>query len=82
VGDETHDTDKRISNHRCLQGISQSRPTVHCTPRDGVIVVTVLMAFLAGMTLGGLFTGSTREPTRVAANIVPPYPGGTLLTMR
>jgi hypothetical protein len=50
--------------------------------RDGVIVVTVLMAFLAGMTLGGLFTGSTSEPTRVVANIVPPYPGGTLLTMR
>ena len=49
---------------------------------DGVIVATVLMAFLAGMTLGGLFTGSTSEPTRVAANIVPPYPGGTPLTMR
>jgi hypothetical protein len=41
-----------------------------------VIVVTVLWAFLAGMTLGGLFTGSTSEPTRVAANIVPPHPGG------
>jgi hypothetical protein len=50
--------------------------------RDGVIVVTMLWAFFAGMTLGGLFTGSTSEPTRVAANIVPPHPGGTLLTMR
>jgi hypothetical protein len=50
--------------------------------RDGAIVVTVLMAFLAGMTLGGLFAGSTGEPTRVAANFAPLYPGGVLLTMR
>ena len=33
--------------------------------RDGVIIVTVLMVFLAGMTVGGLLAGSANEPTRL-----------------
>ena len=36
--------------------------------RDGVVIVTVLMVFLAGMTLGGMLAGSASEPTRVAMN--------------
>ena len=54
-------------------------------PRAGAIIVTMLMAFFAGMALGGLLTGSRSEPTRAAANEVAsaiPYPGGTRLTMR
>ena len=62
--------------------------------QPGAIIVTVLAVFLAGISLGSLLAaGPTSEPTRVAANIVPPYPGGTanivppypgstLLTMR
>jgi hypothetical protein len=60
----------------------QLRAITPAPPRDGAIVVIIVMAFLTGMTLGGLFTGSISEPTRVAAKVVPPYPGGTLLTMR
>ena len=30
--------------------------------RDGVVIVTVLMVFLAGMTLGGMLAGSASEP--------------------
>jgi hypothetical protein len=32
--------------------------------RDGVVIVTVLMVFLAGMTLGGMLAGSASEPAR------------------
>jgi len=34
----------------------------------------MLMAFVAGMTLGSLLAGPTSEPTRVAANDVAPAP--------
>ena len=54
--------------------------------QQGVIIVTVLMGFLAGISLGSLLAaGPTGESTRVAATDVAPamlYPGGTLLTMR
>ena len=53
--------------------------------RPGVIIVTVLMVFLTGISLGGLLAGPTTESTRVAATDVAPailYPGGTQLTMR
>ena len=51
--------------------------------RDGVVIVTVLMAFLAGMTLGGMLAGSASEPTRVAMNdTVPVAPDGLPLTVR
>jgi hypothetical protein len=51
--------------------------------RDGVIIATVLMIFLAGMTVGGLLVGSANEPTRVAINdTVPVDPDGLPLTMR
>jgi hypothetical protein len=43
-------------------------------PRTGAIIVTMLMVFLAGMTLGGLLAASTGEPTRVAANDMAPAP--------
>ena len=43
-------------------------------PRDGVIIVVMLMTFLAGVTLGGLLAGSTSELTRVATNDVVPAP--------
>jgi hypothetical protein len=43
-------------------------------PRAGVIIVTILIVFLAGMTLGGLLAGSTGELTRVAANDMAPAP--------
>jgi hypothetical protein len=56
----------------------QSRPR-----RDGVVIVTVLMVFLAGMTLGGMLAGSASEPTRVAMNdTVPVAPDGLPLTVR
>jgi hypothetical protein len=59
-------------------------------PRAGVITVTMLMAFVAGMTLGSLLAGPASEPTRVAANDVAPnnvappmpHPGGAQWTMR
>jgi hypothetical protein len=50
---------------------------INPAPRhDGVIIVTVLVGFLAGMTLGGFLVGHTSEPTRVASNDVAPmaYP--------
>ena len=51
--------------------------------RDGVVIVTVLMAFLAGMTLGGMLAGSASEPMRVAMNdTVPVAPDGLPLTVR
>ena len=51
--------------------------------RDGVIIVTVLMVFLAGMTLGGMLAGSANEPTRVAMDdTVPVSPDGLPLTVR
>ena len=46
-------------------------------PRGGVIIVTMLIVFLAGMTLGGLLAGSTGELTRVAANDMAPAPSNT-----
>jgi len=46
-------------------------------------IVTVLMVFLAGMTLGGMLAGSASEPTRVAMNdTVPVAPDGLPLTVR
>ena len=53
--------------------------------RPGVIIVTVLMVFLTGVSLGSLLAGPTSESTRVAATDVAPampYPGGTQWTMR
>jgi len=54
--------------------------------QPGVIIVTVLMGFLAGISLGSLLAaGPTSESTRVAATDVAPampYPGGTQWTMR
>jgi hypothetical protein len=51
--------------------------------RDGVVIVTVLMVFLASMTLGGMLAGSASEPTRVAMNdTVPVAPDGLSLTVR
>jgi hypothetical protein len=44
------------------------------SPRAGVIIVTILIVFLAGMTLGGLLAGSTGKLTRVAANDMAPAP--------
>ena len=47
------------------------------------IIVTVLMVFLAGMTVGGLLVGSANKPTRVAMNdTVPVDPDGLPLTVR
>ena len=43
-------------------------------PRGGMIIVTMLIVFLAGMTLGGLLGGSTGELKRVAANDMAPAP--------
>ena len=54
--------------------------------QPGVIIVTALMVFLAGISLGSLLAaGPTNESTRVAATDVAPamlYPGGTQLSMR
>jgi hypothetical protein len=51
--------------------------------RDGVIIVTVLMVFFAGMTVGGILAESAKEPTRVAMNdSVALQPDGLPLTMR
>jgi hypothetical protein len=51
--------------------------------RDGVIIVTVLMVFFAGMTVGGILAESANEPTRVAMNdSVALQPDGLPLTMR
>jgi hypothetical protein len=50
---------------------------INPAPRqDGVIIVTLLVGFLAGMTLGGFLVGHTSEPMRVASNDVAPtaYP--------
>jgi len=44
------------------------------SPRAGEIIVTMLIVFLAGMTLGGLLAGSTGELARVAANDMAPAP--------
>jgi hypothetical protein len=50
---------------------------INLAPRyDGVIIVTLLVGFLAGMTLGGFLVGHTSEPMHVASNDVVPtaYP--------
>ena len=50
--------------------------------QPGVIIVTALMVFLAGISLGSLLAAG---PTSVAATDVATamlYPGGTQLTMR
>ena len=69
------------------QQLLQKQLRAISTPRrDGVIVVTMLWAFLAGISLGSLLAaGPTNESTRVAATDVAPamlYPGDTQLTMR
>jgi hypothetical protein len=46
----------------------QMRAISSAPRRDGVVIVTVLMVFLAGMTVGGLLVGSASEPTPVAMN--------------
>ena len=51
--------------------------TINPAPRqDGVIIVTLLVGFLTGITLGGFLVGHTSEPMRVASNDVAPtaYP--------
>jgi hypothetical protein len=51
--------------------------------RDGVTIVTVLMVFFVGMSVGGILAESANEPTRVAMNdAVPLQPDGLPLTMR
>jgi hypothetical protein len=50
---------------------------INPAPRhDGVTIVTLLVGFLAGITLGGFLVGHTSEPMRVASNDVAPtaYP--------
>jgi hypothetical protein len=50
---------------------------INPAPRhDGVIIATLLVGFLAGMTLGGFLVGHTNESMRVASNDVAPtsYP--------
>jgi hypothetical protein len=71
-------------DQRDLELLDKQMRAINRAPRrDDVIIVTVLMVFLAGMTLGSLLAGSANEPTRVAANDVAPVsPEGLPLTMR
>jgi hypothetical protein len=49
---------------------------------DGVIIVTVLVVFLAGMSLGHLLAAPGTEPTRVAMNdLAPVSPEGLPLVV-
>ena len=68
-------------DQRDLELLDKQMRAINRAPRrDGV---TVLMVFIAGMTLGSLLAGSANEPTRVAANDVAPVsPEGLPLTMR
>jgi hypothetical protein len=71
-------------DQRDLELLDKQMRAINRAPRrDGVIIVTVLMVFIAGMTLGSLLAGSANEPTRVAANDVAPVsPEGLPLAMR
>jgi hypothetical protein len=73
-------------DQRDLELLDKQMRAINRAPRrDGVIIVTVLMVFLAGMTVGSLLAGSANEPTRVAANDVAPVSPEGLplpLTMR
>jgi hypothetical protein len=57
-------------------------------PRVGAIIAMVLMAFVAGMTLGGLLAGPASEPTPATAgdvaanNVAPPMSQGAQWSMR
>src|SRR6516165_8053095 len=67
-------------DQRLLQ--KQLRAINSAPQQSGVIIVTALMVFLAGISLGSLLAAG---PTSVAATDVAPamlYPGGTQLTMR
>jgi hypothetical protein len=57
---------------------------INPAPRhDGVIIVTVLVVFFAGMTVGGILAESASAPMHVAMNdTVPLQPDGLPLSMR
>ena len=57
---------------------------INPAPRhDGVIIVTVLVVFFAGMTVGGILAESANAPMHVAMNdTVPLQPDGLPLSMR
>ena len=65
------------------RGFSTRVRAINSAPQQpGVIIVTALMVFLAGISLGSLLAAG---PTSVVATDVAPamlYPGGTQLTMR
>ena len=62
------------------QQLLQKQLRAISTPRrDGVIVVTMLWAFLAGISLGSLLAG---PPTAIDVAPAMLDPGGTQLTMR
>jgi hypothetical protein len=60
----------------------QMRAINRAPRRDGVIIVTVLVVFLAGMSLGHLLAAPGTEPTRVAMNdLAPVSPEGLPLVV-
>lgn len=60
-------------DQRDLELLDKQMRAINRAPRrDGVVIVTVLMVFLAGMSLGHLLAGPGTEPTRVAVNDVTP----------
>ena len=60
-------------DQRDLELLDKQMRAINRAPRrDGMIIVTVLMVFLAGMSLGHLLAGPGTEPTRVAVNDVAP----------
>jgi len=60
----------------------QMRAINRAPRRDGVIIVTVLVVFLAGMSLGHLLAAPGNEPTRVAMNdLAPVSPEGLPLVV-
>jgi hypothetical protein len=68
AGDSTMDQHDQELLEKQLRAINGA------PPRAGVIIVTILTVFLAGMTLGGLLAGSTGELTRVVDNDMAPAP--------
>jgi hypothetical protein len=71
-------------DQRDLELLDKQMRAINRAPRrDGVIIVTVLMVFLAGMSLGRLLAGPGIEPTRVAVNdLAPVSPEGLALILR
>lgn len=65
-------------DQRDLELLDKQMRAINRAPRsDGVIIATVMMVFLAGLTVGGLLSGRADAPTRVAANdLAPVYPEG------